>query len=92
MWRKCTEITQESLILDLKAKFPKNDVNMALLFDLFSTLGLGKYWKPLFPKEDESKKDRALKGKYIWGPLIICKNKNTLKTRNRAGEVSTRQC
>lgn len=29
---------------------------MALLFGLFKTLGLGKYWKPLLPKVDESKK------------------------------------
>ena len=29
---------------------------MGLLFGLFKTLGLGKYWKPLFPKEDESEK------------------------------------
>lgn len=60
---------------------------MALLFGLFKTLGLGKYWKPLFPKEDESEKIGSEKQVHL-GLLIICKNKNTLKTRNRTGEVS----
>lgn len=40
-----------------KRKLPKSAVDMALFFGLFfKTLGLGKYWKPLFPKEDESEK------------------------------------
>lgn len=37
----CADFAQESLIIDLKRKFPKNAVNTALLFGLFEALAWG---------------------------------------------------